>query len=606
MKHKVVREFSDSEELSLPCCKNLSISIHGGGGGGAGALYDNIFSVGDNFYSSGGGGGGCGQVKNYFIKRLYKSENIKIIIGKGGNGGIGGLEGTATNGDCGRSSKIILCGKKIKAKGGKGGKIGINSKIGGNGGNYGGGGGGGYMLGGKGGKGGQSGTGAATDVLSPNMKGGNGANNNNNSGNGSVIVLRITNYVDLYVGGGGGGCGIGGGQGGSCGTPAKDSTNSGEGGGGGAGFNLDSSTGAFGGKGGKGLVVIKYRSSKKYSGKNTNIVQNKFENAAINVSDNITTCLYTPMCGSNPLIYSPYNFVPGIIINTIIKLLDSTFLATYGLYKYVTIEIGAGGGGGGPGANNSPNACGATASGGGGGGSGEKFILASLPFQDMISIYFSVTLGIGGNGASNGNGSDGGDTVFTLKTQLKSTNTTTYSGTLKGGKGGHPGYNVDCSMVDGHGGDGGMGGINETGIPFFSYGGGGGGYAAQFGNNPGSGECNYGSSTGTIGINGVGGNGGGPPPNNVGGIGGQVNNLGTTGIAGGGGGGGANGGNGGQAGPGESSIYNGEDGGCGDGGGGGADYTPNGGANFYAGMGGKGGNGYMKVIFTSTPIIFNC
>lgn len=547
-----------NEHIIIPSCSDFSLEIYGGGGGGAGALFDNLESDG-TFFSAGGGGGGLGQYKHYSIKKIFRKQKIKILIGNGGMGGVGGT--IAQNGAKGGKTSVNICGYKLFALGGDGGKKGINTKIGGSGGKYGAGGGGAYIIGGIGGKGncyipnGENGYSRANYYYDKNMYGGNGAYNDN-SGTGITFVLNENNVSRvLRVGGGGSGAGINGGNGGSCGIPAGNGSNYGNGGGGGSGFNLDFPTGSNGGNGSNGVVIIRYipKKYKKCTIKMTKVHHIKPESEQTYQIDGQSIKNNDPC----PFFLNPVTYLGEL--NTII--LPMEYISSFYALGYNYISIGAGGGGG----------CGIGglgAGGGGGGGSGVKGITSPIKITD-IGPVFVIIANIGKPGSNIFN-TDGGPTKFNLTYVTNDFQVITTGTTLIGGKAG----------------DSNNGGAGE-------YGGGGGSRAVGFdAPKGGTGSAYQGHPNGYDGDFSCSGNGGGTNVDDsnlcdktqipYGGIGANGSQELT-----GGGGGGLNGGNGG------SSI--GTDGKLGDGGGGAG--------NVGSATGGNGGPGFISLIFTKTTDI---
>jgi hypothetical protein len=241
---------------------NVEVLVVGGGGGGGQA---------DNGPGGAGGGGGAGGLILTNFTVLFGS-NYAITVGDGGstntaaNGGnslFGSL--TALGGGYGGRMVNLLATNGGSGGGGFGrGALPTNaagtatqpgSSSGGYGNNGGAGGAGTPLNGGGGGGGGGAGSaGAAGNV---NTTGGNG---------GAGFTNSISGIETVYAGGGGGGSGEsgyaagsatgGGGAGGAYGTHgANASPNSGGGGGGSA---VSSGAQFYGGKGGSGIVIVRY------------------------------------------------------------------------------------------------------------------------------------------------------------------------------------------------------------------------------------------------------------------------------------------------------------------------------------------------------------
>ena len=210
------------------------------GGGGDGAHGDSLH---------GGGGGGGGEVINKF--GYFKSGTYIVNVG-----------GSNNSSTISQDTPIIsaAAGKPSSGGGGSGGD-------GGGGGGAGGDGGSGVVVGGFSGGGGGGGGGAGGD-------GGNGGDGVGGSGgNGNYGILSNISGSFVYYGEGGGGGGYEGGSGGRGGGDAStpdggsggssgsiDGSNGlhGRGDGGGGGYGGRSADGG-GGKGGSGIVIIKFK-----------------------------------------------------------------------------------------------------------------------------------------------------------------------------------------------------------------------------------------------------------------------------------------------------------------------------------------------------------
>jgi hypothetical protein len=254
----------------------ISVVLIGGGGGGSGGSNTILTTI------KGGGGGGGAQT-NYFTTNNYTNNVIyNINIGNGGSGGLP-LGGAGGNGNDGNQSSLNLTTTYI-ALGGQGGQASQGGDGGGSGTNggsvsepsdsppYSEGNGGvginsGTLYGGGGGGGGADGAGPAPTV-SGNVAGGGG---------GGVAYNLTTGLISTAGGGGGGGTpggsGFAGGIGGSLygGTGANSNGSNGGngiyggGGGGGSGaqaINPPPYYGAgYGGNGGNGICVLKFKLS---------------------------------------------------------------------------------------------------------------------------------------------------------------------------------------------------------------------------------------------------------------------------------------------------------------------------------------------------------
>lgn len=128
----------------------IDVFLVGGGGGGAGSTY------GANAYYAGGGGGGGGHTKTVLNIAVTEGQQIKTIIGYGGEGGVPVNSFTGNNGtdggttsfgiysaDGGKSPNMIPSNKTTSGDGGSGGGQGgevsgstgvLNKECGGNGG----------------------------------------------------------------------------------------------------------------------------------------------------------------------------------------------------------------------------------------------------------------------------------------------------------------------------------------------------------------------------------------------------------------------------------------------------------------------------------------
>jgi len=245
----VYHKFTSSGTFEVIESVTVDILVVGGGGGGGADV---------------GGGGGAGQLITA-TSIAISNGSYAVTIGQGGLGGEG-LGGAGSNG-WGKDGTSSTFHSYTAVGGGGGGNYYLNSgrsgASGGGGGGYGGGGGtgtAGYngagsnsnQLGGGGG-GGAGGAGGAPVGTSLSTVGG--------AGGSSVSVWGVA-----YAGGGGGGGQAGGGGGGGGGAGAGGqahttdgydaSNNSGSGGGGGGGNNTADTY--AGGKGGSGVIIVRY------------------------------------------------------------------------------------------------------------------------------------------------------------------------------------------------------------------------------------------------------------------------------------------------------------------------------------------------------------
>lgn len=214
-------QFLTSGTLILANDAEIDAFLVGGGGGGG--------------YDQGGGGGG-GYTKTARRISLIAGEEYEIVIGDGGAPADSQKAG-------GTGEDTIAFG--ITASGGKGGKsYEAGNRVGGEGGSGGGGGGKTGAIGGDGGSNGENGKNGTGGI-----KGG--------AGQGYTTRAFEEEFGTLYAGGGAGcatgGAGTGGSGGGANGGENNGKENTGGGGGGG---NIMSS-GAKGGFGGSGIVIIR-------------------------------------------------------------------------------------------------------------------------------------------------------------------------------------------------------------------------------------------------------------------------------------------------------------------------------------------------------------
>jgi len=526
---------ADTADYTRVFTKNTTcdILIVGGGGGGGGSI---------------GGGGGGGSVI-YSTNITIPTGTYTINIGKGGTGGVNQTDGT--------SGVNTIAFGATAIGGGRGGDYDVsNSKLSGG---SGGGEGGGVNSG-------QAGAGVAalkgtntipnTSLLFTNYQyyvnngglafyqiagnnlstrggGGGGAGTAGGAGGGNAIdtttqglggdgiPITITGGSVYYGAGGGGGGhrgnnaqasgksgGLGGGGNGgselgSVGSNGTDGTGFGAGGGGGTySFN--------GGKGGSGIVIIRYL---------------------------VGTIPSTNLLTSEPTVISP------VMTETVRSFAHSggtesqtTHTITVGQNTMCDILIVGGGGGGG------------FHTGGGGGAGGYYFQTNTI----IASGTYIINVGKGGNGSANNNarGSNGNDTTFNGITAkgggggASDNDPTGNSGGSGGGAdwNGTPGADTDANT------DGNAGGvpINITG-QYYGSGGGGAGSSGFTNGNGGTGKSN--NITGTNTFYAAGGGGGRNEGSNwsgiggsgIGGNGGNGNTAATSGLNGTGSGGGGSG-----------------------------------------------------------------
>ena len=541
----------------FPKNTTCDILVVGGGGGGG---------------NGNGGGGGSGQL--ILIHQATLNGSYTIKVGKGGVGGLNAsteptkginsefgsviAEGGGANGGTLKDGGSGAGGDGYSISGGTTGGGNKNTTIdtfpgatvysrGNNGGNNGGT--GGYAGGGGGGAG-EAGS-AGQDSL-PYGKGGDGLsgiseiNYDFKTKLGNYGKLESDGFYWFAAGGGGGGSfagnggkGGGGGGGSPNNTPGYDAINntgSGGGGGGGNGNNV------MGGKGGSGIVIIRY--------------------------------LVGTVPSNNLLINEPTVIAPAFT-ETI-----RTFSHSGGAETQTTHTISVGrdtvcdilivGGGGGGGSRHA-----------GGGGAGAVIYLSN---QTFLAGTYTILVGKGGTGASTmGQGTNGGDSSVSFNS------TNIYL--AKGGGAGHHDAGTGNSNKDGGSGAG-SGGQTigypvSTNIPPGIYGNTG-GYLISY--NGGGGGGGGALTSGTNGTNTVGGNGG---------AGISISITGTAVTYGGGGGGGSlagytpgtggvgGGGNGSQS----SSTASSGTAGTGGGGGGGGFWEG------YNGPGGAGGSGIVIIKF---------
>jgi len=419
------------------------------------------------------GGGGAGGLLTGTTS-LNPTLSYTITVGAGATASTS----TGTNSP-GSDSSISSVG--ITASGGGAGGAGANGgvKNGGNGGSGGGGGSsnaagtssGGTAVSGQGNAGG-TGTGSVTNTSRASGGGGGagaaGSNGSSNvGGNGGVgVSSSISGTATFYAGGGGGGGqgtgGSGGNGGGGNGGGGNGSRGvagtANRGGGGGAGYE-DSA--AYNGiaNGGSGIVIISYVGAQQFGG------------GVVTSSGGNTIHTFTTSGTLSPL---------------------SSLTASY--------LIVAGGGGGG-------------AENGGGGGAG-GFRTGSGITLDTNSIYV-VTVGAGGNGGVNDQGSNGSNSVFLNLTSTGGGGGGKYSGTNAGRDGGSGGGSASAGTA-GSGNtpstspsQGNNGGVGRTGSPYYGGGGGGASAVGTAGTSGGNGGAGTASSISGSSVTYAGGGGGG-------------------------------------------------------------------------------------------------
>ncbi|MFA5360174.1 MAG: glycine-rich domain-containing protein [Patescibacteria group bacterium] len=529
-----IHTFSSDGTFTVPTgvSGNVGVLVVGGGGGGGGNA------------AGGGGAGGYRYVSSFPVA----AQEYNVAVGDGGAGGPGN-SGSASNGESSIFSTITAAG---------GGAGGGPSGSGGTPGSNGGSGGGGQCFSGTGGsgntpatipsQGSNGGNGAGGGGLGGGGGGGSGSvgvngvsNQGGNGGDGTINSINGTPTYYAAGGGGGGYDGGGGGDGGSgigghggwrdtAGTAGTDGTGSG-GGGGGAGFQA-------GGKGGSGIVIIRYLTS-DFASNNSPVVF-RTNSAGSPTGGEITTDgAYT--------------------IHTFKEVGNFNFVVPAGMSGNIEVLVVGGGGGGGNGAN--PHG------GAGGGGAGGVVYESS---HSVSAQEYSVTVGDGGASSANGENS-----VFDNITAIG------------GGAGGD--YN------GGNGSDGGCGGGGAGGYPAVAGTGGIGsqGYSGGNGNVSNFPGAGGGGGAGEIGSNGA---------SSVGGSGGDglAYSISGSSVYYGGGGGGAAwqsiGASGGLGGGGTAGAYGGSAAtsgttNTGGGGGGGASSTP---------AGGSGGSGVVIIRYLTS------
>jgi len=442
---------------------------------------------GDGNSGVAGTGGGAGGYLTGTVS-LNTTSSYTVIVGAGGSG-------TSTIGNNGNNSQF----SSLTASVGGGGGGSYPSSTGVSGGS---GGGGAYnsASGGSGtsGQGNSGGAGTSSSSSGGGGGGGGGAGASGSSGsgttggNGGVGLASSISGTSTYYAGGGGGAGVTNGTGGNGGGANGNwntygiSGTANTGGGGGGGGN-----GALGGNGGSGIVIISYLAPQKFGG------------GVVTAS------------GSN-------------IIHTFTT--SGTLTPLTSLSASYLVVAGGGGGGG-------------NYAGGGGGGGG--LLSGSSVTIDTNSTYI-VTVGSGGNYATNGTNSS-----FLNFTALGGGFGTSYGSPSTVGNGGCGGGGATSTGTTSSGGTGSQGGNGGLGYNNGGYpNGGGGGGASANGSNAGAaiggnGGIGTASSISGSSVYYAGGGGGGAdtrqssPTQGTGGNGGGANaTLNATSNTGGGGGGG--------------------------------------------------------------------
>lgn len=235
--------FNSTSELNISNLSGdesaiLSVDVLIVGGGGGGGLI-----------AGGGGGGGGGFIEN--VSKL-RSGNYLVIVGDGGN--------PDENGQNSSFNQLIAYG------GGAGGSFGLPGRSGGSGG------GAGQSSISNGGQGitGQGFSGAGVRIVGFSSGGGGGASEaardiiqtylSSNGGSGKFNTFMDGNTI-YYSGGGGGGSENHNGQGGlgGGGSQIEGFDNDGQPNSGGGGAGSKNNTSKQAGKGGSGIVIVRYR-----------------------------------------------------------------------------------------------------------------------------------------------------------------------------------------------------------------------------------------------------------------------------------------------------------------------------------------------------------
>ncbi len=527
-----VEAYTNSGNFKVPSgVTEVDVLVVAGGGGGGGSPL-----------AGGGGAGGVVYESGYSVT---PGQNIGIVVGNGGNGNTGPTAAPWQQTDaalCGDNGENSSFGSIVAIGGGGGGRYqNLAAKDGGSGG------GAGYLTTGasaeqpasaSGGDGNDGGDAAAA----PNYGsgGGGGASEagtdgiTTQGGDGGDGVYYGNIFGDQYgengyfAGGGGGsvynstnsgsGGNGGGGDGGNTATAAQDAISNTGGGGGGA----ERAHTGKGGDGGSGIVLIRY--------KHPDAVK-----------------IYTSVSDNNTTGY------PGVQIFRS----GGTFSVPANVTE-VEVLVVAGGGAGGDNSNYATQ----TAAGGGGGGG----VVYNSAYSVTPGANMAVTVGAGGTVNVNGQGGDGGNSIFGTITATGGGGGGWRNGGdgRAGGSGGGAGYDgtPGIGSQGSDGGDdynatpynaGGGGGANETGNSAnVNYGGDGGdgiaydisGILTYYGGGGGGGAGNT-APTGSYGLGGQGGGGNG---------GHSGSTTGTDGVSNTGGGGGGSGSNGSSAGAGGSGI----------------------------------------------------
>lgn len=497
-----IHTFTSSGTFVTGSPKTVEVLVVGGGGGGG-------YSNNSSSYAGGGGSGGYRTSSSYSA-----SGSISVTVGDGGNGGAS----PQTNGSSGGVSSF---GTIEAAGGGGGGYVHLT---------------GGVYTSGNGQNGGSGGGTGYYESGSPTAGSGNTPSTTPSQGNSGA------NYHSGGIGGGGGG---------SASTPVTGTGGSGtvntitgsgvtyasggnsysasagtdyEGDGGGGGYN------SAGGKGGKGIVIVRYK---------TNSIAGVFEG---NVGIGTTIPIAPLHVVSSYATGGTITYSGGYTIHTFTG--DGTFTTPTSITASVLVV--GGGGGGGTSINSNI--------GGGGGGGGDVQVSSAY---GILAGSYPITVGIGGvKAASNSvKGTTGGTSTFGTLTAVggggggsastangangASGGGAAATGTGGTGTAGYNGGNGAVSSGYGSGGGGGdqQAGSNSAGSPTGDGGKGGEGYTSTISGASvvyGSGGGGGGGTSGTQGYGGTAGTNAG--------AGGRYNNNGTSAPSNYGGGGGGAGG----------------------------------------------------------------
>ena len=239
-KYNTIITFTANSSITFYQNYTINYIVVGGGGGGGGSSRDSTVAAG-------GGGGGQVLYNTMVFNTTIFNNTHNIIVGKGGNGGLGTIiypnapDIPGQNGSNGNPSQIFLVSNLIvSANGGQGG-LGSNNTSG-NGGASG------------------FGTDGGVDITATTAPfgGGGGLGVNGSGGNGSLNIYTPIYGTAFGAGGGGGSLSYTGGNGGNTnagnggGTnsslPTSGKPNTGCGGGGGGSV--------AGGNGGSGIIIF--------------------------------------------------------------------------------------------------------------------------------------------------------------------------------------------------------------------------------------------------------------------------------------------------------------------------------------------------------------